>query len=287
MVRSKRVTRWLASAAGVFAAWGMAASWAQAAQPPAAPPAGGDRLPTGTTSRAPATANRAAPAPSPRTTPPRTTPPPPPSSSGDAASASGGQSQPADEVAGPPVDLSNTWGYSRRGAPRPRYVRNTQDPIIFAPNPVGFYSGVSVQGNQLPPHPAKALDGKPAVMTWAGFERTAAGSRVFFQLSAEADYTVSQKDGVITIRMRKTKVNVRNNMRRLDLSYFKTPVKAVKVRRRGRDAVATVSLKRTAEPTIAYVESGNGSGYKLLVVSFTHGSSAVTAPARTNPTPAQ
>ncbi len=147
---------------------------------------------------------------------------------------------------------------------------------------MGFYSGVSVQGNQAPPHPAKGMGNKPATMTWAGFERTATGSRVFFQLSAEADYTVSSKNGVITIRMRKTKVNVRNNLRRLDLSYFKTPVRTVKVRRRGKDAVATIALKQQSEPEISYVDRG-GSGYKLLVVSFTHTSNAVTAPSRTNP----
>lgn len=154
---------------------------------------------------------------------------------------------------------------------------------MFSANPVGFYSGVSVQGNQLPPHPVKTLGNRPATMTWAGFERTATGSRVFFQLSAEADYTVKQKDGVITVRMRKTKVNVRNNLRRLDLSYFKTPVKSVKVRRKGRDAVATISLKREATPDVSFVDGG-GSGYTLLVLSFTHTSNnGVQAPTRTSP----
>lgn len=154
---------------------------------------------------------------------------------------------------------------------------------MFSPNPVGFYSGVSVQGNQTPPHPVKTLGDKPATMTWAGFERTATGSRVFFQLSAEADYTVKQRDGVITIRMRRTRVNVRNNLRRLDLSYFKTPVRTVKVRRKGRDAVATLTLKQESSPDIAFVDGG-GSGYKLLVVTFNHASAPVAAPARTNPT---
>lgn len=179
------------------------------------------------------------------------------------------------------VDLANTWGYSKTRTPRPRYVRNTQDPIIYAPNPVGFYSGVSVQGNQTPPHPAKAVGSGAATLTWAGFERTSTGSRVFFQLSNEAEYTLKQKGGVITIRMRRTRVNVRNNLRRLDLSYFKTPVKTVKVRRKGRDAVATVALKSDSKPDVSYVDSG-GSGYKLLVLTFTHASGAAQAPVRTN-----
>ncbi len=184
----------------------------------------------------------------------------------------------------PAVDLANTWGYSRTGTPRPRYVPETQDPIIYAPNPVGFYSGVSVQGNQTPPHPAGAVGSGPSTLTWTGFERTSTGSRVFFQLNREAEYTLTEKDGVITIRLRRTRVNVRNNLRRLDLSYFKTPVRTVKVRRKGRDAIATVHLKSAAKPDVSYVDSG-GSGYKLLVLTFTHASDAARAPVRTNAGP--
>ncbi len=256
----------------MLAAWGMGSSWAHAA-PPSSPPSGEDAAPDGADPPPPA---RTPAPPRTRTPPPRTSaPPPPPSSSSDPA-----VDGVRDEPEGPPVDLSNTWGYARRGSPRPRYARNTQDPIIFAPNPVGFYSGVSVEGNQLPPHPARDLGGKPTVLTWAGFERTSSGSRVFFQLSAEADYSVKVKNGVLTIRMRRTKVNVRNNLRRLDLSYFKTPVRTVKVRRRGRDAVATITLKRDSTPEISYVE-GKGSGYKVLVVAFTH--AAASSSRRTNP----
>lgn len=193
-------------------------------------------------------------------------------------------SEPEPDLERDKVDLANTWGYSRTRTPGPRYVRNTQDPIIYAPNPVGFYSGVSVQGNQTPPHPAKAVGAGPTTLTWAGFERTSTGSRVFFQLNNEAEYTLKQKNGVITIRLRRTRVNVRNNLRRLDLSYFKTPVQTVKVRRKGRDAVATVSLKTDAKPDVSYVDSG-GSGYKLLVLTFTHASGAAKAPVRANVVP--
>ncbi|MCR9161218.1 MAG: hypothetical protein ACE37F_12855 [Nannocystaceae bacterium] len=256
MLRRTRLWSWLTRATGTVAAWGLAVSWAQA-QPPGPPP-------TGAEGKAPR--------------PTTTAPPPPPPTRAPGAESTTSQPEPEPDD----VDLSNAWGYSRTRSPRPRYVRNTQDPIVFSPNPVGFYSGVSVQGNQLPPHPAKKVGSGPSIMTWAGFERTATGSRVFFQLSAEADYTLVQKDGVITVRMRRTKVNVRNNLRRLDLSYFKTPVQSVKVRRRGRDAVATISLKRAASPDVSFVDGG-GSGYKLLVLSFTHASNAVAAPSRTSP----
>lgn len=191
---------------------------------------------------------------------PATTPPAPPSDGGTTPT---GQS---DEPAAPPQDLSDTWGYSKRGSPRPRYVR-TADPTYYAaPNPIGFYSGVSVRGNHVPPLPPRDFDSRPATMTWTGFERAAEGSRVFFQLNTAVDHSVDADGSTIKIRMRNTKVNVRNNMRRLDLRYFKTPVREVKIRRRGKDTVATIILKRTAEPTVQIVD-GKG-GYKLLVVQF-------------------
>jgi hypothetical protein len=199
---------------------------------------------------------------------PSTTPPPPnatPAGPVDPTSAA------EFEEPEPPQDLSNTWGFSRSAPLQPRYER-TDDPSYAAPNPTGFYSGVSVQGNHVPPFPAKDVGAPPAVMTWAGFERAPEGSRVFFQLSAEVAYEVTTKgQGVdqglmLRVRMRNTKVNVRNNLRHLDLRYFKTPVRSVKVVRKGRDTVATVALKRDAVPVVQIVDGK--AGYKLLVLQF-------------------
>lgn len=194
-----------------------------------------------------------------------TTPPPP--------RPDAGEPDVEDEPEAEDVDLSNTWGYSRTRSPRPRYVRNTQDPIAFSANPVGFYSGVSVQGNHVPPFPATSTT--PVVMTWTGFERAPEGSRVFFELSAAATYDVDRKGQTLRIRMRNTKVNVRNNMRRLDLRYFQTPVRTVKVSRRGRDTVATIVLERNAEPTVQIIDGK--AGYSLLVVQFADQAATATS----------
>ena len=193
---------------------------------------------------------------------PSTTPPPPTAGApGDAPDEAGGTAEPD----APPQDLSNTWGYSRAQPLQPRYIK-TSDPSYAAPNPVGFYSGVSVQGNHVPPFPAKQTGAPPVVLTWTGFERAPEGSRVFFELSAEAVHEVTTDGLTLRIRMRNTKVNVRNNTRYLDLRYFRTPVRTVKVTRKGRDTLATVVLKRDAVPTVAIVDGK--AGYKLLVVQF-------------------
>jgi hypothetical protein len=193
---------------------------------------------------------------------PSTTPPPP-----TAAPTSEAQSDSSDppEPEAPPQDLSSTWGFSRAQPLQPRYVR-TDDPTYAAPNPAGFYSGVSVQGNHVPPFPAKQTGTPPAVLTWTGFERAPEGSRVFFELSSEAVHEVTSNGLTLRIRIRNTKVNVRNNTRYLDLRYFETPVRTVKVTRKGRDTVATVVLKREALHTIEMIDGK--AGYKLLVVQF-------------------
>lgn len=171
------------------------------------------------------------------------------------------------ELDGPPVDLSNTWTRSRtNNTPPPRYVEHSDSGVFYGPNPVGYYTGVSMGGNQEPPNPPAKLGKSPAVLTWTGFERVSGGSRVFFQLSAEPAYTMRRKGNRITLRMKNTRVKERNNLRLIDLRYFKTPIQTVKVTRRGRDAVATIVLKQTAEPRIE-LKPGTGD-YSMLVVSF-------------------
>lgn len=213
------------------------------ASPPTAASAPASGAPTGTASPPSPAGPRGTPPPPPAA-PTETTAPPPPQ---------------------PPQDLSRTWGYSRAQPLQPRYIR-THDPTYAAPNPVGFYSGVSVQGNHVPPFPAKHTGTPPVVLTWTGFERAPEGSRVFFELSAEAAHEVTTDGLTLRIRLRNTKVNVRNNMRYLDLRYFDTPVRTVKVSRKGRDTVATVVLERQAVPSVEIIDGK--AGYKLLVVQF-------------------
>ena len=106
----------------------------------------------------------------------------------------------------------------------------------------------------------------PAVMTWTGFERTQASSRVFFQLSSDVPYEVSSQGNLISLRLPNTSPSVRNNIRRLDTRYFRTPVTEVTMRRSGADMVISISLRREAAPEVAMMEGENG--YRILVIEF-------------------
>ena len=164
-----------------------------------------------------------------------------------------------------PADLTGTWTYSRRRAsPEPRYTRPPAERA--APHPKGFYSGVSIDGNQVPPSAPDKLGSKPVLLTWTGFERIDGGSQIYFQLSADVAFAVDETPGRIVIRMPNTRVNVRNNLRGLDLRFFDTPARGVTLKRKGRDLIATIELKKTTTAVIEQVE-GQG-GYRMLVVRF-------------------
>ena len=92
--------------------------------------------------------------------------------------------------------------------------------------------------------------------------------RLFFQLTASPNprYEVTTDDLLITVSMPNTSVNTKNNKRRLDLRYFQTPVQSVVVRTRGRDAVATIKLKRSVEPHVRQIADKNG--YTHLILEF-------------------
>ena len=231
----------------------------------AAPPATGSK--PSTPPPLPSQSGRTPTTGTPATAPPpgSATPPPPPSAGGTKAGEDQGS---AAEHEAPPQDLSETWSFSRRAAPRPRYTRSTTDPIIFSPNPIGFYSGVSLQGNKVPPKPSQTMGQRPVELTWTGFERIDQGSRVYFQLSASPKYEVTKRDTQIVIRMSNTRPTTRNNLRRLDLSYFKTPVKGVDLRRRGKDVIATITLKRPASSVVEVTSQPEAGGYQMLVVTF-------------------
>jgi hypothetical protein len=228
--------------------------------PSGAPPAPAARE---RSTRAPSSPTAPSRAPADATTPPprrpSALPPPPPET------VAPGQLADPPEPERPRMDLSRSWSRSKGTRGSPRFVRAAEE-RVETPNPEGYYSGVSVEGNHVPPFPATKMGAKPALLTWTGFERTSGGSRVFFEVSAAVATKLTVKGSTLTLRIANTKVNVKNNTRDLDLRYFKTPVRSVKVKRQGKDAVATIVLKRGAAPEVALVDGK--AGYKLVVLEF-------------------
>lgn len=201
--------------------------------------------------------------------PPRPPPRQPVSRGGETAAPT------APTVDAPAQDLSSSWSYSSEEAPEPAFVKSARDAELTI-NPIGFYQGVSVTGENLPPHVANEMGVMPAVLTWSGFERTDASSRVFFQLSAGVEYELTAQGMLVSVRLPNTSSSVRNNIRRLDTRYFRTPVTTVTMRPRGPDMVISLTLRRDASPEVTMVDGEHG--YKVLVLEFPDTSAELSSP---------
>jgi hypothetical protein len=196
-------------------------------------------------------------------------PPPPPPPSGDAARTEEAAA-PADPLVvdqrTPTTDLTGAWTYHRGGTQGPNYVREADDDPFFTVNPVGYYQGVSVGGSNLPPFAPKEIGGDSAVLTWTGFERGEASSRVFIQLSATVEPEISVEGMRVFVKLPRTSVTTRNNRRSLITRYFKTPITEVKINRAGKDVLVVLELRWEATPSWRFETGSNG--YQVLVLEF-------------------
>ena len=245
----------------------LVAGTALAAPPPPPPPspAGGQTAKKRTGPPVPGADRNSA-------TPRRRGPPPAP---GQPSRPSAGGGAPAKTTQDPFIDqrtttddYSSTWGYSSGPAVTPNYTRDEFESELTI-NPVGYYQGVSVTNDNQPPFAPQALGTGASVLTWTGFERSEASSRVFFQLSSSVVHEFSQEGARIVIKLPNTSVNVRNNQRHLDTRFFRTPVTFVKVRRHGADTEIAIRLRRVAVPNVTLAPGANG--YQMLVVEFPDG----------------
>lgn len=206
---------------------------------------------------------------------------------GDRSQGGGAPADPlAAEQLAPPTDLTGVWSYSHGSSLTPNYVREADDDPFLTVNPIGYYQGVSTSGGNLPPFAPKEIGGESAVLTWTGFERGEASSRVFVQLSAAVEPAVSVAEDKIVVELPRTAVQVRNNRRKLITRYFKTPVDEVEIQRKGKSVRVILELRWPATPTWEIRPAANG--YQLLVLEFADepgGESSSPEPAPAPPAP--
>ncbi|NVB41827.1 hypothetical protein G6O69_28600 [Pseudenhygromyxa sp. WMMC2535] len=256
----------------------LASATAWASPPPPPPPQRGDSASASTGSSGSSAASTRASSGS--TTLRSSSAPPPPSANTD----SGGVSDPLTiDQRTPDTDLTGTWTFSRGAVSRsPNYIASVDEDPFFTVNPVGYYQGVSLDGGNTPPFAPTEVGGQSAVLTWTGFERGEASSRVFFQLSTGVEPEVVVEDGRVRVKLPRTSVTVRNNRRKLITRYFNTPVEEVLVSRKGKDLQVDLVLRWAATPTWDTKPGPNG--YQLLVFEFPDTLDAPLPPSATTPT---
>ncbi|MFY2561496.1 AMIN domain-containing protein [Corallococcus terminator] len=83
-------------------------------------------------------------------------------------------------------------------------------------------------------------------MTLVGFQQQAGVSRVFIRTNEPARYTVSEQGNAVVLELENSRIDLGNNTRPLDTSYFNSPVTRVEADASGRDVRVTIQLRQQA-----------------------------------------
>ncbi|MCP3101764.1 AMIN domain-containing protein [Myxococcus sp. K15C18031901] len=81
-------------------------------------------------------------------------------------------------------------------------------------------------------------------MTLVGFQQQQGSSRVFIRTNEPARYTVSEQGNAVVLELENSRIDLSNNTRPLDTSYFNSPVTRVDADADGRNVRVTVQLRQ-------------------------------------------
>lgn len=105
-------------------------------------------------------------------------------------------------------------------------------------------------------------------IVWVGFQPRDNSTRVFFQTTQNADYSVGEDNGMITVTFSGTKLAAGNFARFIDTSFFNRNVTRIEVEKVDRSTVvAKISLRSFARPDV-----DRSGGY--ITLDFAHSESS-------------
>ncbi|MFP2931438.1 AMIN domain-containing protein, partial [Pyxidicoccus sp. 3LG] len=83
-------------------------------------------------------------------------------------------------------------------------------------------------------------------MTLIGFQQQSGASRVFIRTNEPARYTVSEEGRSVVVELENARIDLSNNTRPLDTSFFNSPVTRVDADSSGRNVRVTIQLRGQA-----------------------------------------
>jgi hypothetical protein len=83
-------------------------------------------------------------------------------------------------------------------------------------------------------------------MTLVGFQQQSGASRVFIRTNEPVRYTVNESGGAVVLELENTRIDLSNNTRPLDTSFFSSPVTRVEADAEGRAVRVTIQLRQQA-----------------------------------------
>jgi hypothetical protein len=81
-------------------------------------------------------------------------------------------------------------------------------------------------------------------MTLVGFQQQSGASRVFVRTNEPVRYTVSEEGGTVVLELENTRIDLSNNTRPLDTSFFSSPVTRVEADASGRAVRVTIQRRQ-------------------------------------------
>jgi hypothetical protein len=156
----------------------------------------------------------------------------------------------------------------------PTVLRTTMPAAARPPSPEELrepYAGLSLAPQAKNPLPPPKED--PPSLIWTGFTpgEAGAGGEIFLQTTRRIEHDISVAKAVpgrsaLLVVLRNTRIHARNNARKIDTSFFATPVNGVVARQRKRDVELVISLKEAVAPQVRRQPGPDGS--ELIVLSF-------------------
>jgi hypothetical protein len=134
----------------------------------------------------------------------------------------------------------------------------------------GKYAGVVPGPEARNPLPQPKAD--PPRLVWTGFRMSGDKSQIFLQTTRPVTFHLGEANKrrksprTLSVFLRSCRIHLKNNARRLDTSFFVTPVAGVSARQRRNDVELTIALKH---PVAAEARTEPGpDGSQFLVLEF-------------------
>ena len=122
--------------------------------------------------------------------------------------------------------------------------------------------------------PVAGAQGGPAALDVDGFSGASEGGEIFLQTTREVAHDMAVTSGpggrpTLSVFLRNCRIHWKNNARRIDTSFFATPVDGIVARQKRRDVELSIRLKESVVPIVRWTPGPDGS--HLLVLSFPAG----------------
>jgi hypothetical protein len=107
-------------------------------------------------------------------------------------------------------------------------------------------------------------------LIWTGFQSTPTGSRVFLQTTSPVSYEIQEgrasKSGrsTLTVVLRRCRIHMANNQRRLDTRAFPTPVQSFVTKQKRGDVDLRIALREPATATPGTEAGPDGTQFVFL-----------------------